>query len=97
MGVDDAKHKGSVVPMQTYTALPSQNNRLYPHPIFYVGIGNYKVGEFVDKAAAGEIAKLDFSGSAIQTAYLILTPKGQWEDDAGQTAKNKVKFSRQSS
>ncbi|EAW15336.1 uncharacterized protein ACLA_060030 [Aspergillus clavatus NRRL 1] len=90
LGAPDAT--GSVIPVQTYVAKPSQTNQLFPKLRYYICTGEHHQGMIVDRNEIGVALKVDFTGCAVPEAYFIMNSNGTFVDDEGQTKKNLVKW-----
>jgi len=54
--------QGKVLPVSVWRAEPNETFKVYPKLMFYIGTGDYTVGEVVDVATLGKIVLVDFTG-----------------------------------
>jgi len=86
-------NSGKVIPLQTFKAVPSLGSRFYPKLTYYVTVGNYEPGQFVDKKDVGKMMKIDYQfAQGDRVANLVYDVHGNWSQDPKSPSSTGIKL-----
>lgn len=86
---------GEVTPLQTFQAVPTLGSSLYPKLTYYVTVGEYLPGQFVDKKDVGQFMKIDYQyAQGERIANLVYDGHGNFSQDPAHKSSNGIALER---
>lgn len=74
----DPADPGSIIPVASIVAKPSNEYILYPKAIYYICTGSYQPGTIVDIKTIGRKLKVDFTGAELTHVTYTQTSNGDY-------------------